>query len=168
MDFVNKVNVTPDYVVFYGGPLSNFAYTSFVYDGQSWFSSEQCFMAQKAKTFHDIEMYRKICNAKTPQEAKRYGRMVKNYDNEIWNELRFQAMENAVYAKFSQDKKFKAFLLQDLFKDKHFAEGSPTDKIWGIGMDWRDTRVKDSDNWLGENLLGKVLDKVRERILAEA
>ena len=38
------------------------------------------------------------------------------------------------------------------------------DEIWGVKMDWRNPDIDDECNWQGQNLLGKVLDKVREEL----
>ena len=43
----------------------------------------------------------------------------------------------------------------------HFAEASPVDKIWGIGLDVNDPLVQQRRDWQGENLQGLVLDAVR-------
>ena len=45
-------------------------------------------------------------------------------------------------------------------KDHNFVEGSPYDKIWGIGIHFEDELANDSKNWKGENLLGQALDMV--------
>ena len=51
--------------------------------------------------------------------------------------------------------------------DKDFVEGSPIDKIWGVGIAWDSPLIEDEGNWLGENLLGKILNSVREALLKE-
>ena len=45
--------------------------------------------------------------------------------------------------------------------------GSPFDKIWSVGVDYRDERVDDESQWNGINLLGKTLDRVREELIQE-
>jgi predicted NAD-dependent protein-ADP-ribosyltransferase YbiA (DUF1768 family) len=58
-------------------------------------------------------------------------------------------------------------LLRPDLADKHFVKGSLVDGIWGVKVAWDDPRIDDEKNWDGMNLLGKVLDKVRERLAAE-
>ena len=41
-------------------------------------------------------------------------------------------------------------------------EASPYDRIWGIGLPAGDRRALNKDTWLGENLLGYALTKVRD------
>ncbi len=51
--------------------------------------------------------------------------------------------------------------------DKTLVEASPLDKIWGIGLAVEDPRSRHPDQWLGLNLLGKVLMRVRDHIRKE-
>ena len=121
----------------------------------------------KATWFNDQEIADKILQAKTPKEAKALGREVRGFDEKEWEGARESAMWNAVLAKFRQNEKLKEILLSDEFKGKQFVEGSPVDKIWGVGLMWDDPKIDDEKNWAGINLLGKVLDKVRIYLLNE-
>ena len=87
--------------------------------------------------------------------------MVKNFDEEVWNQLKYQIMYEAVKAKFSNP-----ILMKKLIdtKDKILVEASPYDKIWGIGLNETDAKKTLPTNWIGENLLGKVLMQVREEL----
>ena len=49
------------------------------------------------------------------------------------------------------------------WSDQGFVEGSPYDRIWGIGVHYKDAS-DDESTWRGENLLGKVLNEVRESL----
>lgn len=46
-------------------------------------------------------------------------------------------------------------------------EASPYDRIWGIGLTASDPLAQNEETWLGQNLLGKVLDDVRDRLDVE-
>ena len=132
-----------------------------------WKSSEQCFMAYKALMFEDIENLFKIINSETPEQAKKIGRKIKNFDDEIWSMSRKVWMERAVYAKFSQNEDLKEFILSPEFEGKDFVEGSPFDGVWGVKMDYRNPDIDNPENWNGENLLGKVLNEVRKELKEE-
>ena len=97
-------------------------------------SSEQYFMWLKATEFDDHETAEKILKAKTPKEAKKLGREVKNFDDEEWREVREAAMWNAVWLKFSQNEDLRRIITDPIFSKKSFVEGSPVDKIWGVGL----------------------------------
>jgi ribA/ribD-fused uncharacterized protein len=64
--------------------------------------------------------------------------------------------------KFSQNEKFKEFLLST--NDKILVEASPYDTIWGIGMLETDPRAQNPSQWDGENLLGFALMEVRDEL----
>ena len=124
-------------------------------------------MFVKAKTFGDNEIAEKIINeGKDPKVAKALGREVKNYDDKVWDEKRYQVMVDACYHKFKNNEELKANLLNDELKDKHFVEASPIDGIYGIKCGETEA-LDDKSNWNGLNLLGKALDEVREKLLKE-
>lgn len=161
---MKDIKIYDKHVAFWGSPFSNFYECKFVEGDNVWSSSEQCFMAKKAIFFGDRETFLEIIQAKTPKEAKKLGRKVKNFDEKAWSEVSFNMMYEAVYAKFSQNEDLKTLLLSEEYENKSFVEGSPYDAIWGVKMYWNNPKIDDEDNWKGENKLGKVLDKVREEI----
>ena len=157
-----NLKVYDKHVAFWGSAFSNFYPCSFTEGGKVWKNSEQCFMAKKAEYFKDMEILEEILKAETPEQAKKLGRKVKNFDAEKWSKVCFDKMYDAVYAKFSQNNDLKKLLLSSDFEGKSFVEGSPFDAIWGVKMDWRNPDIDNEKNWQGQNLLGKVLNKVRE------
>lgn len=44
-------------------------------------------------------------------------------------------------------------------------EASPKDTIWGIGLSEKDKRAWNKETWRGQNLLGEILTKVRDKLL---
>lgn len=163
-----EINITDKYVCFWGSEFSNFYPCKIVAEGRKFKSSEQYFMWQKADYFRDDVIAEAILNSSTPKEAKSLGRRVEGFVNEEWEKVREQAMFNAVYCKFSQNEDLKRLLLSEEFKDKHFVESSPVDKIWGVGLTKDDPLINDEKNWKGLNLLGKVIDSVRDTLLKES
>ena len=159
--------ITDEFVFFHGGPLSNWHRCSIWVPTDSgnleFRSSEQLFMYIKARTFNDFEAAQKILECTTPREAKELGRQVKGFDESAWERVRESVMLYAVSYKF-KNPDLRQYLLSSKFSGKSFVEGSPTDRVWGIGVDWRDSLADDKKNWRGMNLLGKCLDKVRQNI----
>jgi ribA/ribD-fused uncharacterized protein len=102
-----------------------------------------------------------ILEARTPQGAKSLGRRMRFFDEKKWEAEREAAMYNAVFEKFSQNPDLKEILLAPLFDGKKFVEGSPVDRIWGVGIKWDNLAISNEKNWNGLNLLGKTIDKVR-------
>lgn len=125
-------------------------------------TAEHYMMAGKAKLFNDYEVLEQILNAETPNQAKSLGRKVKNFDPKIWDEHKYEIVQQGNLLKFSQRGKFKEFLLST--NDKILVEASPYDTIWGIGMLETDPRAENPSQWNGENLLGFALMQVRDKL----
>ena len=162
------MRVTDKHIFFWGEWPSNWFPTHFVVkEGRNeleFFNSEQYFMYRKAKTFGDEEIAERILSeGKKPKTAKALGRKVKNYDDAVWSEKRYQVMTDAIMYKFSQDNKLKELLMNPEFDGKKFVEASPYDGIWGIKCD-EATASDDESTWNGLNLLGKALDDVRDKL----
>lgn len=127
-------------------------------------NSEQYFMYKKAKEFGDEEIASRILSeGADPRQAKALGRLVKNYDDKVWNEKRYDVMLEANILKYSQNGELLKALFSEKFEGKHWVEASPYDRIWGIGCREKDA-LDDQSNWEGQNLLGKVLDETREKL----
>jgi len=175
---------TTNSIFFYGcndefSYMSNFYKCTF-YDnnGNKYNNSEQYFMKMKQETFdpENIIIAKAIMKAKTPTEVKKLGRKVDNYNEDIWNNIRYKHMLNALKLKFSQNDDIKSKLLQTY--PKKLYETSATDKIWGIGYNYiqlnkllqYDLEFKANgivsdiieNNYFGKNLLGKALMEVRD------
>lgn len=127
-------------------------------NGVKFITAEHYMMYHKALTFNDIETASKILETPHPRDVKALGRLVKNYDDKIWSQRRFDVVVQGNLLKFSQNQD----LMDDLIKyqDLIFVEASPVDVIWGIGLHYEDDRVLDEKQWKGQNLLGKAINKV--------
>ena len=95
-------------------------------------------------------------------KAKKLGRQIKHFDEQIWLEQRFDIVVKGNYLKFSQNPELKQFLLNTSYRV--IVEASPVDPIWGIGMaaDHRD--AANPKRWKGLNLLGFALMQVRDQL----
>ena len=126
---------------------------------------EQYMMYRKALLFHDSEMANMILGTRDPKMHKRFGRMVQNFDSEIWEENCRQIVYEANYAKFSQNEILLESLLAEEFRNKTFVEASPMDCVWGIGVREDAARKMDPSQWRGKNWLGLELTRVRDDLL---
>ena len=124
------------HVAFWGSEFSNFYPCKFTFDGVEWKSSEQCFMAQKAKFFYDKETYGLIVKSTSPKDAKKLGRLVKGFDDEKWSKVREDVMYNIVLQKFLQNNDLQLLITRKDLMNKTFVEGSPYDGIYGVKMDY--------------------------------
>ena len=130
------------------GCFSNFYPCTFVWKGLKFNCSEQAFMWTKATFFHDDEIAKKILQETNPMEIKKLGRLVKNFDETKWAEVRYSYMLDINIEKYRQNIELRNILIST--GDAKIVEDSPFDYIWGIGKDGS-----------GQNLLGKVLMQVR-------
>ncbi len=136
---------------------------AFEEDGILYPTAEHYMMAHKAKLFKDNAIFEEIIMSKHPNDVKKLGRKVKNFDTKIWDAHKYEIVKKANYQKFSQNKKLKEFLVNT--KDRIIVEASPVDAIWGIGMAQDHGNILNPMKWRGENLLGFALMEVREELM---
>ncbi|CBJ25892.1 conserved unknown protein [Ectocarpus siliculosus] len=158
------LRVTDTMVLFWNPPcvFTQWEPALFEVDGVKYCSAEQYMMACKANVFGDTDIWNKIMSTSDPAQQKRLGKEVANYDHGIWNLCKVQFVLTGNYSKFTQNPGMCDQLLAT--GDKMLAEASQHDKVWGIGMDAFDPNVERHECWRGQNLLGKILMYVRNKI----
>lgn len=132
-------------------------------EGITYDCCEQYMMYQKALLFGDTATAKKILLAVKPADIKKLGRQVSNFDEKVWENRREDIVYDGNYLKFTQNPKLRKSILSK--KGMKFVEASPYDRIWGIGYTTTEAPAN-YHNW-GLNLLGKALDKVLEKLIAE-
>lgn len=154
--------ITDKYVFFWGGTFSQWCPSTFEIEGVQYNCCEQYMMAQKALLFNDTESHKMIMYATSPRDQKAFGRRVKGFDKEKWEDVCRGIVYDANFAKFTQNPKMMAELMAT--GDREIVEASPEDKIWGIGLHESDARVHDKSKWQGTNWLGEAIMQVREKL----
>jgi ribA/ribD-fused uncharacterized protein len=166
---------TPKWLMFWGhqpeadgrigkGSLSQWWPCSFTVDGVGYASAEHWMMAGKARLFEDAEILPRILAARTPAEAKNFGREVRGFDSAAWDDACFELVVRGNVHKFGQDPALLAFLAGTAARV--LVEASPRDRIWGIGLGAGNERAADPRQWRGGNLLGFALMEARDRLAA--
>ena len=119
-------------------------------------------MYEKAILFKDQTTAEKILQTDDVAEIKALGRTVQNFDDKIWTKEREGIVYNGVLEKFRQNPE----LAEKLEKtgEEIIAECAVKDRIWGIGLSMKDDDRLSIDKWRGQNLLGRILMRVREDI----
>lgn len=124
--------------------------------------TEQFMMMGKAALFSDDEMFNKMLRTDSPCNQKKNGRKVQGFDETIWNTYSKDIVILGNYLKFKQNpvlgQKLRATIGSDL------VEGSPLDRIWGVGIKYNDPMINDKSRWKGTNYLGQCLEFVRNLI----
>ncbi|MFJ6659471.1 NADAR family protein [Streptomyces sp. NPDC091377] len=144
--------------------LSQWWPSPFTVSGVEYATAEHWMMAEKARLFDDPETERRALVAGHPAEAKKAGRLVRGFDEAVWERERFRIVVEGSVHKFTSDPGLRAFLLGT--GARVLVEASPVDRVWGIGLTADDPAAEDPGRWRGLNLLGFALMEARERIAA--
>lgn len=129
--------------------LSNFYPCKMIYKGLTMPTLEHCYVMHKAAVNNaDLAIKLKVM---TPGQVKKWGRTVPMIEH--WDELRFHIMSNLIREKFSdQNVDLKIKLIET--GDSLLVEGNTWgDRYWG-----------QSPIGKGENNLGKILMKHRDKL----
>jgi len=129
-------------------------------------TAEHWMMVAKARLFDDAETANLILLSTDPAEAKRRGRQVRHFDDQVWARERARIVLEGNRAKFEQNPALAEHLLST--GDAILAEASPTDCIWGLGFDRQHRHALDPMHWRGLNLLGFALMQVRAELRSAA
>ncbi|MFI9390328.1 NADAR family protein [Streptomyces bauhiniae] len=148
------------------GCLSQWWPAPFTVDGVEYATAEHWMMAAKARLFADPDAERLVLASGHPAGAKKAGRLVRGFDEEIWRRERFRIVVEGSVHKFAADPGLREFLLGT--GERVLVEASPVDRVWGIGLGVQDEAAWDPARWEGPNLLGFALMEARERLRSEA
>ena len=151
----NKYNETVGKFCF-----SQWFHCPFSVNGITYQTSEHWMMAHKALLFGDKNNFDKIIHCDKPGEAKELGRQVMGYDEQIWNDKKFDIVRLGNIHKFNQHPAIAEFLLQT--GNRILVEASPVDTIWGVGLSPDNNDIENIYAWRGQNLLGFVLMETRD------
>ena len=133
------------------GAFSNFSRHGVKLDGKWWKTSEHYFQAQK---FLDEAYRERIRIARDPKTAAKLGRSRAYPLRSDWEEIKDGVMRRAVLQKFRTHPEIRKLLLST--GDEEIVENAPGDYYWGCGADGS-----------GKNMLGKILQEVRETLREE-
>lgn len=155
--------------------LSQWWPSPFTVDGVEYATAEHWMMAAKARLFEDAEAERRVLAAVHPAEAKKAGRLVRGFDEAVWERERFRIVVEGSVHKFAADPALREFLLGTGERSETgvpsaegwgrvLVEASPVDRVWGIGLAADDEAAADPERWRGLNLLGFALMEARRRL----
>ncbi|BBM84532.1 NADAR family protein [Candidatus Uabimicrobium amorphum] len=163
-----QVVVSDSFVLFWKPPCAfgQWTLSPFEVDGVHYNCAEQYMMAEKARLFQDEKNEKLIMESDCPREQKKLGKRVRGFKEKTWLEERFAIVFRGNMAKFSQNLDLKQALLET--ENRTLVEASPLDKIWGIGFAANQEEAYDETKWNGLNLLGKVLQEVRQELQSDA
>lgn len=136
------------------------------FNSTNYHSAQQAIYAEIAKAFNDEENLKMIMLAETPDEVQYELSDVPGDSNEAkWNDLTKQFIYDVNIAKFNQYPELAARLLET--KNAVLGAYIPNDTLIGIGISLDNFQSKNPINWTGQNILGKALMDIREKIRGE-
>jgi ribA/ribD-fused uncharacterized protein len=135
------------------------------FNGTMYNSAYQAIMAEIAKSFNDTENLEKIMTVESPEEITYSVKDVPG-DAEVnetkWNDLTKRMLYDVNLAKFNQYPELTARLLET--KNATLGAYIPDDNLIGIGISLDNIQSQNAINWTGQNLLGKALMDIRQKI----
>lgn len=138
------------------------------FNGTMYNSAHQAIAAEIAKAFNDQDNLQKIMIAETPDEVT-YDLDDVPGDSEAneakWNDLTKQLINDVNLRKFDQYPELSARLLET--KNATLGAYLPDDNLIGIGLSLDNIQAQNPINWTGQNLLGKALMNIREKIKSD-
>ncbi len=132
-------------------PLAAYSRHGFELDGAEWPSVEHYYQAMK---FADADYREQIRSARHPADATKLGKSKKHGRRKDWDKVKETYMTRGTYIKCRTHPDVTQALLAT--GNVQIVETSAYDYYWGCGRDLR-----------GENVYGKVLMNVRERLRKE-
>lgn len=138
------------------------------FNGTMYNSAYQALNAEIAKGFNDQDNLSKIMLAETPDEIEYTLDMVPG-DSETnepkWNDLTKKLLYDVNIAKFNQYPELTDKLLST--KNAVLGAYEPDDNLIGIGISLDNLQAKNPINWTGQNLLGKAITEIRNKIRSD-
>ena len=130
------------------GEFSNFAAYPIELDGQTWPTTEHYFQAQK---FAGTDHAEAVRLEPSPMKAAKMGRDRSRPLRPDWDAVKDDIMRKAVEAKFTQHEELRNLLRST--GQATLVEHTKNDAYWGDGGDGT-----------GQNMLGKILMELRDRL----
>jgi ribA/ribD-fused uncharacterized protein len=133
---------------------------------QPFFSTVSCFAKRQSG---EMVPHSRILAAKSPSDAKRLGREVKHFHEELWQAVILRVAFESVYQKFlglGMESNETIALMKT--KDALIVEAAPGDRIWGVGRPCRHPDCQNPRMWGSGNVLGYALMKARNGLRQRA
>lgn len=128
---------------------------------QKYNCMEQYMMHSKALLFDDAVSAKAIMKAESPKDQKALGRLVRNFNDQVWNSKARNIVKTGLRRKFDPEYGIRHLLL---LTQGVMVEASPWDTIWGCGLAHDNPDIKYMSKWRGLNWLGFLLTDLREEI----
>ena len=145
-------------------PLRNFyPRAPFTINEEEFQNVEQWVQANKADWFDDKETREMIMGTKSAREAKVLGQNIDESDEKAsWVKEIVKLTRQGIEAKVNQNNNVEKLLRET--GTATIAEASKFNKFWTTGVDLDSKHVLNKTRWTGQNVMGKVLMKIRKSL----
>lgn len=141
-------------------PFSQWHRAGFTVDNVYFKTAEHFMMYKKAMFFGDALKAEEVLVQGHPRDAKQKGQEVSGFIKSEWEANCKRFVYEGNYAKFTQNKALLKILMDT--GNTKLVEASPSDYIWGIGLDEAKAKVTPEEQWPGTNWLGLILTQLRD------
>jgi ribA/ribD-fused uncharacterized protein len=138
------------------------------FNGTMYNSARQALAAELAKGFNDEQNLQRIMTAESPQEITYELSDVPgeaDANEPKWNDLTKRLLYDINIVKFNQYPELAGRLLET--KNAQLGAYIPDDNLLGIGISLDNVQSLNPVNWTGQNLLGKALMDIRQKIRSD-
>lgn len=138
------------------------------FNGTMYNSAKQALAAELAKGFNDEQNLQRIMTAESPQEITYQLSDVPgeaDANEPKWNDLTKRLLYDINIVKFNQYPELAGRLLET--KNAQLGAYIPDDNLLGIGISLDNVQSLNPVNWTGQNLLGKALMDIRQKIRSD-
>lgn len=138
------------------------------FNGTMYNSARQALAAELAKGFNDEQNLQRIMTAESPQEITYQLSDVPgeaDANEPKWNDLTKRLLYDINIVKFNQYPELAGRLLET--KNAQLGAYIPDDNLLGIGISLDNVQSLNPVNWTGQNLLGKALMDIRQKIRSD-
>ena len=143
-------------------PLSNAYPCKFTKGGETFYSAEQYYQYQKALFFNDSHISCQILKNKYAYKCSLLGRRIRGFNKSQWRKCHARRhMYDAEIAKYTSCDKMRICLIAT--GKKYICQ--PSDPFWGVGLWATHPHLLDIHKWCGQNVFGKILMRVRSKII---
>ena len=142
-------------------PFLNFYQVQFNFQGHTYHSSEQMIQHLKATYFDAEDIPEQILKTTNALECKNLARDIPNYNHECWNSIAKELCEGGTKAKFMQNPPLQSILTK---MDRRVIAECCLDQMWGTRVPLYDEQALNQYNWVGQGILGKILEEIREEL----
>ena len=147
-------------------PLSNYFMCSVKVFGHNFVSSEHAYQ-WRFLTYLDLhDLAHEVLNSSTAAEAKSIASRVPNHLHRDWHKIKVCIMREILHAKADTSNRFRDALLQSA--GKRLIESVRGDIFWSSGLSPLLAASTKSSYFPGGNMLGYVLESIRQDLMREA